>query len=217
MKILENYVKVGDKKLFTKVDSVVDDCLNQGKDLRDSIDSVLNVLGNKGSYVSKYNSIEPKRVAQETKYLTTLKYTFDSIFENARQTSDPEERKRAFRKGMHFARNYMEGISGDYEQKKEQADSLLDKRDKMAAALDDYGAEMAALQDELKKSPDDAVLKESLKKICNHYAKAYTSILDAENKWSMLNLAMETDYKSCIFFQEQKERFQEIVDLYEKN
>ena|GEM_PF-5522905 len=195
----------------------MDDCLNKGKNVRESIDSVLNELGSKGGYVSTYAAIEPKRADKETKYLAKLKYTFDSIFEDARQTSDPEKRKRAFRKGMHFARNYMEGISGDYEQKKEQADSLLEQREQTASVLDDFGADMGILQDELKKAPDDDVLKENLKSICDHYAKAYTSLLDAENKWCVLDLTMETDYKSYVFFQEQKERFQEIVDLYEKN
>lgn len=210
-------MKVGDKKLFKKINSLVANCLSQGSDLRESIDSTLNGLGSKGGYASTYANIEPKRADRETKYLAELKYTFDSIFESARQTRDPEKRKRYFMKGMHFARNYMEGISGDYEQKKEQADSLLDQRDKMVAALDDFGAEMSYLQGELKKSPEDSVLKESLKSICSHYANAYTSMLDAENKWCMLDLGMETDYKSYVFFEGQKERFKEIVRLYEKN
>jgi hypothetical protein len=42
-------------------------------------------------------------------------------------------------------------------------------------------------------------------------------MLDSERKWCMLDITMESDYKSYVFFQEQKERFKEIVDLYEKD
>lgn len=216
MNILDHYTEVGDEKLFSELKSQALERMHQGEDIKETMDCLLCRMIHAGNHVSAYASMEPERARQETEFISKCSRHFNDIFEDARQATDPLERKKVFTRGKAFAARYMADINDAYEARKKQADALLEEKGRLRSKIAGLGEQINAFQADVKKQPEDGALQEKLERKCDDYINLSARLTNAENKWCILNLAMETDYKSFAFFQDQKERFQDIVKLYEK-